>query len=106
MTDTCQANTLYSKIYSPNIFATGSSAKDENSYSHHADKDIGVAVIDRFTHFALNFFENVNKSSQATFADFVSLNSFPKLLKFPLLNSSSPFYSIFLSLVHTTPKSS
>lgn len=72
MVDTCQANTLYSRFYSPNIFATGSSAKDQNSYSHHADKDIGIAVIDRFTHFALNFFEGVNKTSQATFQDFVS----------------------------------
>lgn len=33
MIDTCQANTLYSKFYSPNILATGSSEKDENSYS-------------------------------------------------------------------------
>lgn len=33
MVDTCQANTLYSKFYSPNIIATGSSNKDENSYS-------------------------------------------------------------------------
>lgn len=33
MVDTCQANTLYSKFYSPNILATGSSEIDENSYS-------------------------------------------------------------------------
>lgn len=33
MVDTCQANTLYTKFYSPNIIATGSSAKGENSYS-------------------------------------------------------------------------
>ena len=33
MVDTCQANTLYSRFYSPNIIATGSSSKDENSYS-------------------------------------------------------------------------
>jgi len=33
MIDTCQANTMFSKIYSPNIIATGSSKKDENSYS-------------------------------------------------------------------------
>lgn len=33
MIDTCQANTMYSKFYSPNILATGSSEKDENSYS-------------------------------------------------------------------------
>lgn len=33
MIDTCQANTMYSKIYSPNVLATGSSRKDQNSYS-------------------------------------------------------------------------
>lgn len=33
MIDTCQANTMYSKFYSPNILATGSSALKENSYS-------------------------------------------------------------------------
>lgn len=36
MVDTCQANTLYSKFYSPNILAMGSSEKDENSYSVRA----------------------------------------------------------------------
>jgi len=33
MIDTCQANTMYSKFYSPNILATGSSEIEENSYS-------------------------------------------------------------------------
>lgn len=33
MVDTCQANTLFSKFYSPNIIATGSSSIHENSYS-------------------------------------------------------------------------
>lgn len=33
MIDTCQANTMYSKFYSPGVLATGSSGKDENSYS-------------------------------------------------------------------------
>ena len=33
MIDTCQANTMYSKIYSPNILATGSSQIHESSYS-------------------------------------------------------------------------
>lgn len=33
MIDTCQANTMFSKIYSPNILATGSSVIGENSYS-------------------------------------------------------------------------
>lgn len=37
MTDTCQANTLYTKFRSPNILATGSSEKGENSYSVNPD---------------------------------------------------------------------
>ncbi|KAL0638171.1 glycosylphosphatidylinositol anchor biosynthesis [Maublancomyces gigas] len=58
MIDTCQANTMYSKFYSPNILATGSSKLDESSYSHHADNDVGVAVIDRYTYYNLEFLEN------------------------------------------------
>jgi GPI-anchor transamidase subunit K len=55
--DTCQARTLYNQFYSPNVLAIGSSMKDENSYSHHADSAIGVAVIDRFTYYTLEYFE-------------------------------------------------
>jgi phosphatidylinositol glycan class K len=58
MIDTCQANTMYSKFYSPNILATGSSEIDQSSYSHHADSDVGVAVIDRYTYYNLEFLEN------------------------------------------------
>ncbi|MCJ1417550.1 glycosylphosphatidylinositol anchor biosynthesis [Xylographa parallela] len=57
MIDTCQANTMYTKFYSPNIIATGSSALDQSSYSHHADNDVGVAVIDRYTYYNLEFLE-------------------------------------------------
>ncbi len=57
MIDTCQANTMYSKFYSPNIIATGSSEIDQSSYSHHADQDVGVAVIDRYTYYNLEFLE-------------------------------------------------
>jgi len=70
MIDTCQANTMYSKLYSPNILATGSSELYESSYSHHADTDIGVAVIDRYTYYNLEFLEkNVDITSQATMKD-------------------------------------
>lgn len=67
MIDTCQANTMYSRFYSPNILAVGSSKLDENSYSHHADTDVGVAVIDRFTYYNLEFLENkVDRMSKTT----------------------------------------
>jgi phosphatidylinositol glycan class K len=71
MIDTCQANTMYSKIHSPNVLASGSSAIEESSYSHHADMDIGVAVIDRYTYYHLEFLELFVKdgNSNATLAD-------------------------------------
>ncbi|GAA6042294.1 hypothetical protein JCM8097_000621 [Rhodosporidiobolus ruineniae] len=76
MVDTCQANTLYSKFYSPNILATGSSEKDQNSYSHHADNDIGVAVTDRYTHHVLTFLETINKTSKVTMQNLFDTFSF------------------------------
>ena len=58
MVDTCQASTLFSQFRAPNVVSIGSSQKGENSYSHHQDEDIGLAVIDRFTYYTLDFFEN------------------------------------------------
>ena len=71
MIDTCQANTMYSKFYSPNIIATGSSEIDQSSYSHHADNDVGVAVIDRYTYYNLDFLETEIRepSSKKTIGD-------------------------------------
>jgi len=71
MIDTCQANTMYSKFYSPNIIATGSSEIDQSSYSHHADNDVGVAVIDRYTYYNLDFLESQVRepSSKRTVGD-------------------------------------
>ncbi|KII87800.1 hypothetical protein PLICRDRAFT_162643 [Plicaturopsis crispa FD-325 SS-3] len=79
MIDTCQANTMYSKFYSPNILATGSSVLGENSYSHENDNDIGVAVIDSFTHYVLEFMEGINKTSQTTMQDLFDSYTFDKI---------------------------
>ena len=83
---------MYSKFYSPNILATGSSDLGESSYSvrfflllfniylisfkHANDYDIGVAVIDAFTHYVLEFMENINKTSQASMEELVRAFSF------------------------------
>lgn len=71
MIDTCQANTMYTHFYSPNIVATGSSALDQSSYSHHADNDVGVAVIDRWTYYVLEFLETqvTSANSKLTLGD-------------------------------------
>ncbi|KAF9921999.1 glycosylphosphatidylinositol anchor biosynthesis [Linnemannia zychae] len=80
MIDTCQANTMYTKIHSPNILATGSSKLNESSYSHHDDPDIGVAVIDRFTYYVLEVLEKVDMNSKATLKDLFDTYN-PKLLE-------------------------
>jgi GPI-anchor transamidase subunit K len=71
MIDTCQANTLYRQFYAPGIIATGSSEEDESSYSHHADNDVGVAVIDRWTYYVLEFLETqvTGPTSEKTLGD-------------------------------------
>ncbi|KAI0079127.1 hypothetical protein K474DRAFT_1659409 [Panus rudis PR-1116 ss-1] len=80
MIDTCQANTMYSKLYSPNILATGSSQLDENSYSYENDRDIGISVIDRFTHYVLQFMEGINKTSQTTMQDLFDTYDYGKFM--------------------------
>ena len=47
MIDTCQANTMYSKLYSPNILASGSSELDESSYSVRSQKYIMLTLASR-----------------------------------------------------------
>ncbi|KAJ3559632.1 hypothetical protein NP233_g11214 [Leucocoprinus birnbaumii] len=81
MIDTCQANSMYSKFYSPNILATGSSEVGENSYSYANDTDIGVAVIDAFTHYILEYMEGINKTSQMSMQDLLWSRSFQKHYK-------------------------
>lgn len=79
MIDTCQAATLYERVYSNKILAIGSSKRSENSLSHHADDLLGISVIDRFTHTTLEFFEQVQPDSNATLRDLFSRYSYQKL---------------------------
>lgn len=89
MIDTCQANTLYSRFYSPNLIASGSSEKGENSFSvslffwldfvkiqHQTDGDLGVAVIDRYTYYSLEVLERVQQGGNDTLMDLVSYQNF------------------------------
>ena len=71
MVDTCQAESLCQKFYSPNILAIGSSLVGEDSLSHHIDPAIGVYIIDRFTYYALEFLENVTPDSDLKMGQFL-----------------------------------
>src|SRR5258708_7953260 len=71
MIDTCQAASMAEAFRSPNVLAISSSLKGESSYSYTIDKDIGVALIDRFTWKVLDFFNKRVKlaDSNATLQD-------------------------------------
>jgi len=58
--DTCQAFTLFDKVTTPNVMTLGTSLIDESAYAHHSDNDLGLAVIERWTH---HFIENYHKRS-------------------------------------------
>lgn len=46
----------------------------ELTWKHHNDHDIGVAIIDAYTHFILAYLETIVKTSKATLQDFVRLS--------------------------------
>lgn len=73
VTETCQAESMGTRLYSPNIIAVGSSHIGEDSLSHHGDPTIGVYVIDRYTYYALEFLEKINLNSSATLKDFFAV---------------------------------
>jgi len=72
MIDTCQASTMASRIYSPNVLAMSSSVKGQNSYSFSNDYAVGVPLIDRYTRAVLEFMEGVNRTSSQTLHDLSS----------------------------------
>nr|CAG4651884.1 EOG090X07K0 [Triops cancriformis] len=71
--DTCQAASMYQRLYSPNILAIGSSLVGEDSLSHHVDPAIGVYIIDRYTYYALEFLEKVTPDSKRTLGEFLGV---------------------------------
>ncbi|XP_023233538.1 GPI-anchor transamidase-like [Centruroides sculpturatus] len=73
MVDTCQAESMYQRFYSPNILAVASSRVGEDSLSHHGDQTIGVYVIDRYTYYALDFLEKVQPEGEKTIEQFLQV---------------------------------
>jgi len=73
ITETCQAESMSQKLYSPNILAVGSSKVGEDSLSHHGDPTIGVYIIDRYTYYALEFLEKVKINSTKSLGQFLSV---------------------------------
>ncbi|CAJ0941704.1 unnamed protein product, partial [Mesorhabditis belari] len=71
--DTCRSESMYEYINSPRVLSTSSSLTHEESYSYDIDHEIGVFVIDRYTHFTLDFMnQNVKAlNSSASLKDYL-----------------------------------
>lgn len=100
MVDTCQAGTLFEEIYSSNIIAMASSKKDENSYSYHADDEIGLTVIDRFTYHTLDYFEKIEYDSDKSIQDL--FQSYDHKFLLSTMNSRIDLYKRDISQVRLT----
>ncbi|KAJ1608782.1 glycosylphosphatidylinositol transamidase [Cryptosporidium canis] len=62
ISETCQASTLHNHLDFENVYAIGCSNLGQSSYSKHFKSEIGVATIDRFTHFSLMDFKKLDKN--------------------------------------------
>lgn len=69
--ETCEAETLTEKVYSPNVLTIATSKLGEKSYSHHTDMDVGLTVTDRVTYHGLQWFNDINVASNATLQEFL-----------------------------------
>ncbi|RHZ15724.1 hypothetical protein DYB37_009163 [Aphanomyces astaci] len=59
MVDTCQAGSLATQLYSPNVVTIGSARTGENSYAYHTDFEVGLSLIDRFTYATLDYMQSM-----------------------------------------------
>lgn len=74
--DTCEAESLYKKLYSPNVVSFASSLIGENSLSHENDQTIGVPIIDKYSYYLSEFLESIEQNSTISMSEL--LNVCPK----------------------------
>jgi GPI-anchor transamidase subunit K len=67
------------RITAPNIVATGSSVRGQNSYSHVHDYQLGMPVNDKFTHLTMSYAEKLTPTSTASLPDLFTTYSYTNL---------------------------
>ncbi|CAJ0578869.1 unnamed protein product, partial [Mesorhabditis spiculigera] len=76
--DTCRSESMYEYITAPRVLSTSSSLTHEESYSYDLDYDVGVFVIDRYTHFTLDFMNSQVQGLNSSASMQQYLDSCPK----------------------------
>lgn len=69
--DTCQAASMLAELdadRTPGVLGVASARLGENAYAANADKDIGVALADRFTEYVARYFDK--EGADGTWGDF------------------------------------
>ena len=90
MVETCQAATLVKNMTAPGIVSVGSSLKDENSYSHHNDAEVGLHVIDRFTYHLLERLNPLGPSSSLSMLSFLRGFQYRQLMSHVYWDTTHP----------------
>ncbi|KMZ80251.1 GPI8p transamidase [Plasmodium vivax India VII] len=110
--DTCQGYSFYDQTLHflkkkkiNNVFLMSSSDKNENSYSLHSSKYLGVSTVDRFTFYFFSYLENMNRvyahephKNAKAFSLYSILNYLKTqhLISTPTINSSKFSASMFM----------
>ncbi|KAK9174213.1 Peptidase C13 family protein [Cryptosporidium meleagridis] len=89
ISETCQASTLHNHLDFEDVYAIGCSSLGESSYSKHYKVEIGVASIDRFTHFSLADFKNLSRNKLMPIASLIGKYSVFQLRSTPQLKYKS-----------------
>ena len=84
LADTCQAFTLGNQLAPiPNVYMIGSSLEGENSYAHHVDADLGLSVIERYTHRFMEFLKQAQAQYGRSSNDYLSQLSLAQAMVHP-----------------------
>lgn len=79
--DSCEAESMFDQIETPNILMMSSSRRDENAFSHAFQENLNTFLGDKFT-FYLHLFlkeSSYQKLHKTTLKDFPQLYDFSKL---------------------------
>lgn len=98
ISDTCQASSMFRKIYSPNVAALATSRVGQSSYSHSIDPEFQFATLDRFTYYMQEFFKREYDPLSQSRKRRVTLQEMVNSLTYGKLHSDMQFFSTNRSL--------
>jgi phosphatidylinositol glycan class K len=82
ISDTCQADSMLQKIYTPNVIGISTSKVGQSSYSYNPDPNLGFALLDRFSYHLNDFLKSALKKNvkrRKTLQDMINFLTYDKM---------------------------